>query len=153
MSPRLASIPVFEEEPSSETGILIRDALACVRQVARLEDRVVLPPLPAATPRTTRVVLSRDVVAAANDVAPPSPPAVSPVAVAVPAPVARAAVATSRGPSRAPIVLCALVAIASAVGSFFASPVAHRQPIVRAAMNTVEQRAAAALTYVHSAID
>ncbi len=154
---RAASIPVFEEEPSSETGILIRDAIACVREVARLDDKVVLPPLPAASPRTTRVVFSKnDLPRVANDVAMPTP---SEQKIAAPeATASRAAlVETQRTPLRArsrfPIVLCALVALASGVASFLASPYAQKHPDVQKATASLEQKAHAAAAWVHQAVN
>lgn len=157
---RAASIPVFEEEPSSETGILIRDAIACVREVARLDDKVVLPPLPVLAPRTTRVAFPKDALPkAANDVAIATPPSVVVVDRPAPAPTApRAALVDTqrtsrRARSRYPIVLCALVALASGVASFLASPYAHRDPTVQKATATVEQKVTAAASWVHQAVN
>lgn len=153
---RAASIPVFEEEPSSETGILIRDAIACVREVARLDDKVVLPPLPALSPRTTRVAFPKDALPkAANDIAVPTPSSVvvSPPRRESPPTVLTTQRVRRRSSSRFPIVLCALVAIASGVASYLASPYAHRQPAVQKAVASVEHQAAAAAAWVHQAVN
>jgi hypothetical protein len=162
-----ASIPVFEDEPLTETSILVRDAIAKVREVAKLDDKVVLPPLPADAPRTARVVFAKNELsfptphtlareaAAANDV---DVAASGVVAIAAPG-VARAAlVDTQRTPraartSRWPLVLCALVAVASGTASFLASPIAAKDPSVKRAVASVEQTATATASWLHRALN
>lgn len=147
-------IDISIEEPASETGILIRDAIACVRQVARLEDKVVLPPLPKIAPRTNRVVFDKgDLARAANDVTVPTPPSVIVAEPPVISDTQRTRRPAVRSSSRFPLALCALIAIASGVASYVVSPMAHRQPAVRKATAVVVQKSAAAAAWVHAAVN
>lgn len=149
-----SDIDISIEEPASETGILIRDAIACVREVARLEDKVVLPPLPALAPRTNRVVFEKnDLARAANDVTVPTPPSV----IVSPPPALSDTQRTrrhaSRSSSRFPLALCAIIAIASAVASYVVSPMASKQPAVKKATAYVVHEASAAKAWVHAAVN
>lgn len=147
-------IDISIEEPASETGILIRDAIACVREVARLEDKVVLPPLPAMAPRTNRVVFEKgDLARAANDVTVPTPPSVVVAQPPVLSDTQRTRRPAVRSSSRFPLALCAVVAIASAVASYVVSPMASRQPVVKKATGYVVHEASAAKAWVHAAIN
>ena len=151
-------IDVSIEEPASETGILILDAIACCRTVAKLEDKVVLPPLPATAPRTNRVAFDKTSLArAANDVTVPTP---------LPPPEAKVVVVTpplsdthrtrrlaARSPSRFPLALCAVIAIASAVASYVVSPMASRQPAVKKATTYLVHEASAAKAWIHAAVN
>lgn len=148
-----SDIDVSIEEPASETGILIRDAIACVRAVARLEDKVVLPPLPALAPRTNRVVFEKnDLARAANDVTVPTP--ASAIVDAPPlSDTHRTRRPAPRSSSRLPLTLCAFIAIASAVASYVVSPMATRQPAVKKATAYVVHEASAARAWVHAVVN
>jgi hypothetical protein len=140
----------------------VEGCIARVRELARLDEDVVLPPLPRVAPRRDVVILTRRDTAGS---AAGWPARESPVASAGDAlgasfelVVERISPRSGRSSrtSRAALVLCALVAIGFASAAFLASPLGKRPAVVRVtssarvhARDAVQAAAQAASSIVH----
>jgi len=144
---------VDEPELGSETRALVAACLASVREVARLEDAVVFPPLPAPAPRREVVVFQK------GQLAIPTPGTIvreSSGKTGKNASANASASATTQKTARSrasrwPVVLCAVVALASATAAFYASPAAERTGaarVTRSAAGWIARTAAAAASAV-----
>jgi hypothetical protein len=111
----------------SDTDFLVDACLAQVREVARLDDELVLPPLPVVVP--VAILTKSDTCAEAfkRSVLPPTQ--------LVPRSSLSASAATrapaGKRPSRWPMALCGFIAGAAACAAFLASPAGHRPGVVR----------------------
>lgn len=121
---------------SSETGLFIEDALKRAREVARLDDDPVLPPLPVTMPR------SKVVRIATKDM--PWKPAPSSTSVATP--VSGIRPKAQRRSARWPLAVCAFVASIFAGAAFMSSPLGARPEVRR----VVEVSKAKTMNAVHT---
>ena len=112
-----ASRPSFP----SDTNLFVDACVAQIREVARLESTVVLPPLPVVAPRRDVVIMTK-----AETPAVPCRPERELKATQL---VARPSTAM---PSRWPMAMCGFVAGAAACAAFLVSPVGHRPSVERA---------------------
>lgn len=105
--------------------------IARVREVAGLDEDVVLPPLPLVAPRRDVVILTKNDLASAGDALGASTSLdverISPRSDGRPAASARA----PKRASRAPLFFCALVAVAFGGAAFLESPAGKAPSVVR----------------------
>jgi hypothetical protein len=126
----------------SDTNILVEACLAEVRASARLDEDVVLPPLPQLAPRRTVALFTSAEVAAGLALLAPPARDEGPVGAVWSPRLAK----PRRRRGRWPVVLCGFVASAFASAAFFASPLGHR-PSVTAATRLVGAHARTAASH------
>lgn len=122
----------------SETGLLVDACIARVRELARLDEDVVLPPLPRLVPRRDVVILTKEDTAGSAAGSPasrrPGASAGDALGASLELDVERISPrsAPPRRTSRAALALCALVAVSFASAAFLASPAGRAPAVVRA---------------------
>jgi hypothetical protein len=109
----------------SDTNLLVDACIARVREVARLDDKVVLPPLPV-VPRQDVVIMTKEDTPLATDATVRVSRSLAPTAI-----VSRPSATATARPSRWPTALCGFIAGAAACAAFLASPVGHRPSVQR----------------------
>ena len=139
----------------SDSSLLVEACVARVRELARLDEDVVLPPLPRVAPRRDVVILTK--MDAAGRAA-GWPASESPVASAGDALGASVELVVERvsprsalpgRTSRGALTACALVAVGFGCAAFLASPAGHEPKVVRA----VSIARAYASDAAHSAVE
>ena len=121
----------------SETGLLVDACIARVRELARLDEDVVLPPLPRMAPRRDVVILTKEdtVGSAAGSPATrrPGASAGDALGASLGLDVERISPrsARPRRTSRGAVALCALVALSFASAAFLVSPAGRMPSVVR----------------------
>lgn len=144
----------------SDSSLLVEACVARVRELARLDEDAVLPPLPRVAPRRDVVILTKKDTAGR---AAGWPASVTPVASAGDAlgasfelDVERISPRSGvpRRTSHAALVLCALVAVGFASAAFLASPAGKDPAVIRATTvaRAYASRAAHAVAHVATAI-
>ena len=122
----------------SDTSLLVEACIARVREVAQLDDDVVLPPLPVVAPRRDVVILTKKDTAGSAAGWPasrtPGASAGDALGASLELDVQRISPrsAPRRTTSRLALVLCGLVAGAFASAAFLASPFGHVPAVLRA---------------------
>ena len=122
----------------SDTSLLVDACIARVRELARLDEDAVLPPLPRVAPRRDVVILTKEDTAgrAAGSPASRTPDASAGDALGASLELDVQRISPRSGfhrrTSRAALVVCALVAVAFASAAFLASPAGREPAVVRA---------------------
>jgi hypothetical protein len=124
-------------EYPSDTSLLVDACVARVRELARLDEDVVLPPLPRVAPRRDVVILTKEDMAGRAAGSPasraPGASAGDALGAGLGLDIERISPRSGLAPrrSRGALVHCALVACSFAVAAFLASPAGHRPDVVR----------------------
>ncbi len=121
----------------SDSSLLVEACVARVRELARLDEDVVLPPLPRVAPRRDVVILTKKDTAGSAAGWPASEPPVASAGDALGASVELVVERVSprsdlsSRTSRAPLIVCALVAIGFASAALLTSPAGKAPGVVR----------------------
>lgn len=117
----------------SDSSLLVEACVARVRELARLDEDVVLPPLPRVAPRRDVVILTKKDTAGSAAGWPASEPPVASAGDALGASVELVSPRSdlSSRTSRAPLIVCALVAIGFASAALLTSPAGKAPGVVR----------------------
>ena len=117
----------------SDTSLLVDACISRVRELARLDEDGVLPPLPRVAPRCDVVILTKKDTAgsAAGSPASREPGASAGEALGASLELDVGRISPRSASSRGALVLCALVALGFASAAFLASPRGHAPAVVR----------------------
>ena len=121
----------------SDSSQLVDACIARVRELARLDEDVVLPPLPRVAPRRDVVILTKKDTAGSAAGSPasrmPGASAGDALGASLELDVGRISPrgASPRKTTRGPLLVCALVAVGFAGAAFVTSPAGHAPGVVR----------------------